>query len=137
MVEFIQEFIGAKLIRIGNLEIWKKRVKMTSEFDFSSDIFGQNGNGPGVRARAAARVADILFQRLALVDGRARAGQAGWSRRSRRGWTCAVLRVAPAANDIFPVVAVRESMAGEILPKIPACGLAGVGKLILDGNAAK
>ena len=40
---------------------------MATEFDFGRDILGQNGYGPGVGTRAAARVAYITFQKLTLL----------------------------------------------------------------------
>src|SRR6266849_6172363 len=137
IVEFVQEFIGPELIGIGDLEIRKQGIEVATEFDFRSDILGQDWDGPRVGARAAARVADIIFQSLALVDGAARAAQAVGFGRSGAGRICALFRVAPAAHDVFAVMSVRYSVAGEILPEIPTGRLAGIGKLIFGRDAAK
>src|SRR5713101_1991776 len=136
-VELVQEFIGAELVGIGDLEIRIQRVEVTTEFHFGCDILGQNWNGPRVGTRVTARVADIIFQSLAFVDGGAGAGRAGSFGRSGAGGICAVPRVAPAAHDVFTVMSIRDSVAREIFPQIPTRGFAGIGNFIFGRDAAK
>ena len=66
-VEFVQKFIGAKLVGISHFEIGKKRIEMAAQLHLRSNVFREHRDVPGIRAGAAARIPDIFFQRLALL----------------------------------------------------------------------
>ena len=117
LVELVEEFIGAELIGIRDLEIRKHRVEMAAKFDFRGDILGQNRDSPRIGTRSAVRLADIVWQRLAFMDEGARAGQRSGFRWPVVARIFGAIRFAPAADDVFAVMPVRDSMSGEILPE--------------------
>src|ERR1700686_435989 len=75
LVEFVEEFVGAELVGIVDPKIRVQRVEVVAELELGGDIFGQDGDGPGIGTGATARVANIVWQRLAFVDEGVGAGQ--------------------------------------------------------------
>ena len=137
LIEFIQKFIGAKLVGIGHLKVRKERVEVSSQFDFRRNIFRENWNGPGIGARPAAGITNIFPQWLALVDDRPRANSAFPFGRFRTRQSFLLLVVAPPADNIFAVMAIRNFVLGEVFPKIAAGRLAGVRNFVFDGDPPK
>ena len=137
LAEFVEEFVGAELIGIIELEIGGARIEMAAEFGSGSDVLGEDRDGPGIRARAAAGIADILGKRLSRIDDRARAGDAGDFRRAV-GWGVLAFRfIAPAADDEFAVVAIGDSVVSEIFPEEAAGRFACVGEIVFDSDAGQ
>ena len=85
IIEFIQKFIGAQLVRIGNLKVREQGIEVATQFELCRYIPGENRDRPRIRAWTTPRLADILFQSLAFLDKRPRAPRTcGFGRARRR-----------------------------------------------------
>src|SRR5207245_3767527 len=124
--ECIQKFIGAEVGGVGDLEGGKGRVKVSWQFGFRRSVVGQSGDGPGVGTRTAPGITNIFLQWLTLVDDRARANGSLRFGGSRGRHACSALGVAPTADNVFAIVAIRNSVRGEMFTKIAAGWLAGI-----------
>ena len=135
-VEFVQEFVGAELIGVGNFEIREERIEVIAKLNLRGDIFGEDGNVPGIGTGPAARVTNVFGKWVAFLDDGARAGNTFDHGRSGLG-NLVGRRIAPFGDDEFAVVAIGNAVSGEILPEIAAGGFACVGQVVERGNAAE
>ena len=108
---------------------------MAAQFDFRGNVFRDDRNVPRVRAWTAVRFADIRFERFALFDNGAMAGDADDSWRPGSGLLIFRIGVAPLGDDEFAVVTIRDAVRCEILPKVAARGFPGVGEIVVRGDA--
>src|SRR5215468_9155148 len=135
-VEFVQKFVGAKLIGIRNLKVGEPRIEVAAEFFLRGDVFCQDRNVPWIGTGSTTRGTDILFERFSFLDDRALAFS---SRNHGRpcGDDVANIAMAPLGNDVLVVVAIGDAVRREILPKIAAGGLASVGQIIAGRDSAE
>src|ERR1700693_2252767 len=108
---------------------------MPAQLRFRCNVFCQNGNFPRVGAWTAPWIADIFFERLAFLDDRTGALHARYFRWSGRRHALFTTRVAPPRYDEFSIVAIGDSVRGEILPEIASGWLRGVWHFVFHRNS--
>src|SRR5438132_2679623 len=116
--EFVEEFVGAKLIRIFSVEVGEARIEVIAQSRFSRMHAFKQRNWPRPRADRTMRVTDVLRQRLVFTNLVANAfgatrgsGSRGRQRKFRP------LRLAPFSFDKFAIIAVSEVVARDVIPE--------------------
>src|SRR5581483_11623656 len=136
-LEFVEKFIHAKLIGIGDFKVRIKRVEVAAKLGRSGDVLAKDGYVPGIGARAAVGFTDVFWKRLAFPDNGTLAKLAYDFGRAPSGRVLAFRSVAPVADDEFAVVSIGDATSGEILPKEAAGGLTRIGQAVLGGDAVQ
>ena len=123
-IEFVQEFVGSKLIGIIKFEIGEIRVVMIPQQDFSRLSGFDQRHRPWPRTLRAMRVAHVRRKRITFMHDGSRAFSGLRWRRSFL-WGIHVFRqqFAPDGFDELSVITIADALVRSVVPKIPGRGI--------------
>src|SRR6202022_3234954 len=118
-LKLVEEFVGAKLVRILGVEVGKNRIEVVAQSGLRRLHALQHWQGPRPGARRSVRLANISRQGVTFSHRGPRGLRAIGRQRAFSGRRAGLfLRLAPDSRDVFAVVAVRQTLAGEVVPDV-------------------